>query len=430
MPAPSQKSDAEIRCLCITIVLFGIVSFRSVPRILSIFFGFKEWIPHFTSVINWTLKLGLALLKEVTPIPEPWIAIMDHSIDIGVKKVLVVLRVKLSALKKRESAITLADCECIGVKIHEKSNGEIIAKDLSIIFEKSGAPVGVLKDGGGDLAKGVELWQAQLEEKVEVIDDVGHVVANAIKAQYAKSKLFKLFLNIMDQCGKRLRQTKLAFLKPPKLRTKGRFQSISITANWAVKILELCEEKSSQPEYKKLKFALSGLSKVKIFLIGLATNIIAASEVMEVVKSEGMNQKSYKKIEAIISKMTTRSIIKKRLTNWSVKHLEIQQRMQIGDMPLLVSSDIIESLFGKFKHILARGSMVDMNRTVLLIPTLCQNLNSDEIQELLNKTSLKTVAKWDQENVPYTQNRKRRGFLRGEDQNIGPNTGDLHSQTG
>jgi hypothetical protein len=285
MPAPSQKSDAEIRCLCITIVLFGIVSFRSVPRILRIFFGFKEWVPHFTSVINWTLKLGLALLKEVTTESEPWIAIMDHSIDIGVKKVLVVLRVKLTALKIRESAITLEDCECIGVKIHEKSTGEIIAKDLEDIFEKSGIPIGILKDGGGDLAKGVELWKDQLEEKVEVIDDVGHVVANAIKAQYAKSKLFKLFLNIVDQCGKRLRQTKLAFLKPPKLRTKGRFQSISITANWAVKILELCEEKSSQPDYKKLKFALSGLAKVKVFLVGLATNIIAASDVMEVVKN-------------------------------------------------------------------------------------------------------------------------------------------------
>ena len=234
----------------------------------------------------------------------------------------------------------------------------------------------------------------------------------------------------MDQCGKRLRQTNLAFLKPPKLRTKGRFQSISITAKWAVKILELCEEKSFQPEHKKLKFALKGLSKVKVFLVGLATNIIAASEVMEVVKNEGMSQKSYKKIVVLIGKMTARSIIKKRLPNWSVKHLEIQQRMRIGDTPLLVSSDIIESLFGKFKHLLNRGSMVDMNRTVLLIPTLCQNLNSDEVQEFLKKTSLKTVAKWDQENVPYTQNRKRRGFLRGKDQNIVPNTGDLYSQTG
>jgi hypothetical protein len=430
MPVPTQKSDAEIRCLCITIVLFGIVSFRSVPRILSIFFEFKEWIPHFTSVINWTLKLGLALLKEVIPISEPWIAILDHSIDIGVKKVLVVLRVKISALKKRESAITLGDCECIGVKIHEKSNGEIIAKDLSDIFEKSGIPVGVLKDGGGDLAKGVELWRKSLKEKVEVIDDIGHVVANAIKAQYAKSKLFKLFLKILDQSGKRLRQTKLAFLKPPKLRTKGRFQSISITVNWAVKILELFEDKSSQPEYKKLKFALSGLSQIKIFLVGFATNIVAASEIMKVVKNEGMNLKSFKKIEALINKMTTRSIIKKRLTIWSLKHLEIQQRMQMDDTPLLVSSDIIESLFGKFKHILARGSMVDMNRTVLLIPTLCQNLNSDKIQKLINNISLKSVAEWDQENVPYTQNRKRREFLRGENQNIGPNTGDLYSQTG
>jgi len=101
--------------------------------------GFAK-VPHFTSVINWTLRLGLGLLNQVGAIDVPWLAIIDHSIDIGTKKALVVLRVKLDALLKRGAAIRLVDCECIGLTIREKVNGEIVAADLEAIFMRAGTP--------------------------------------------------------------------------------------------------------------------------------------------------------------------------------------------------------------------------------------------------------------------------------------------------
>ena len=41
------------------------------------------WVPHFTSVINWTLRLGLGLINQVKTIDSAWLAIIDYSIDIG-----------------------------------------------------------------------------------------------------------------------------------------------------------------------------------------------------------------------------------------------------------------------------------------------------------------------------------------------------------
>ena len=74
-----------MRNLCILLVLKAVVSYRSIPRILDLFNVYTPlalgWIPHFTSVINWTLRLGLGLLKQVKPIDQPWLAIIDHSID-------------------------------------------------------------------------------------------------------------------------------------------------------------------------------------------------------------------------------------------------------------------------------------------------------------------------------------------------------------
>lgn len=59
-----EPKAQQVRTLCIMLVLQAVVSYRSVPRILNLFntrTGLTNgWIPHFTSVINWTLRLGLA----------------------------------------------------------------------------------------------------------------------------------------------------------------------------------------------------------------------------------------------------------------------------------------------------------------------------------------------------------------------------------
>ena len=124
---------AEVRALCVLLVVQAVVSYRSVPRMLGLLGGAMAfglgWVPHFTSVINWALRLGLGLISQVKAIGSPWLAIIDYSIDIGTKKVLVVLRVKLDALSNRGAAIRLEDCECIGLRIGESVNGESVAMD-------------------------------------------------------------------------------------------------------------------------------------------------------------------------------------------------------------------------------------------------------------------------------------------------------------
>lgn len=209
----------------------AVVSYRSIPRILNLLNARTtlslNWIPHFTSVINWTLRLGLGMLKQIRPISKPWIAIIDHSIAIGTKKVLVVLRVNMDALSYRSKAITLEDCECIGVKVSELVNGETIALELKDIFTDSGTPDAIIKDCDYTLQKGVKLWSEKQNVIVPVIDDIGHSIATILKSQFEKTTTYERFTSLISKCAKCLRQTDLAFLTPPKLRTKGRFLSIS-----------------------------------------------------------------------------------------------------------------------------------------------------------------------------------------------------------
>ena len=159
-----------------------------MPRILELFRqrnGYQiGWIPHFTSVLNWSLRLGLGLLKQVQPITQPWLCIIDHSIDIDTKKALVVLRVKLATLAEKGSAIQRQDCECIGLKIAEKVTGETLLLELTAIFTQVGQPSAILKDSDATLNKGVRLWSATQIVVVPTIDDIGHSMANELKAQF------------------------------------------------------------------------------------------------------------------------------------------------------------------------------------------------------------------------------------------------------
>lgn len=76
--------------------------------------------------------------------------------------------------------------------------------------------------------------------------------------------------------------------------------------------------------------------------------------------------------------------VKQRLQQWLRRHIAIQQAITAS--PLLVSSDIIESLFGNFKHVIARRPQADMNRTALFIPALCGNLGRMTVTQALNQT--------------------------------------------
>lgn len=354
---------------------------------------------------------------------------MDHSIDIGVKKVLVVLRVKISALAERGSAISLQDCECIGVKVHDVTNGEVVALDLEDIFSKSGIPVAIIKDGGGDLKKGVQLWIKETKQVgIEVIDDVGHVFANALKCQFSGSVMFNKFLDLINHCSKKLRQTKLAFLIPPQIRTKGRYQGILRLANWALKILDFMDETKENEEFAKLRNALKGLALVKPIILTFANSVVTASSILKVLKNEGLNEITFKNSLALAEAMSSKSPIKKKIIFWLHRHYEVHQRLGFGSLSLIVSSDIIESLFGKFKHIQDRSSMKDMNRSVLLIPALCGVQNAEGFSKMLLETKHEDIENWDKKNIPYTQNRLRRKFLAKKEDFSGPKNGGLYSQ--
>jgi len=148
----------------------------------------------------------------------------------------------------------------------------------------------------------------------------------------------------------------------------------------------------------KLRKAMPGFTQLKPFITRFAKMTTGVSQVMEILKNKGLDQASYEQCWQLSEALPGNSKVKMRLQIWLKRRLEVQ--IQITSLPLLVSSDIIESLFGNFKHIIERSPQADMNRTTLLIPALCGNLNEKTITQALNQARHSDLEGWEQENIP------------------------------
>ena len=290
-------------------------------------------------------------------------------------------------------------------------DGDVVGDDLEKIFMTAGAPHVIIKDDDATLNKGVRQYSEKQDKTIPVVSDIGHSMANALKAEFEKTEDYKNFTAATSHAAKCLRQTAFAFLIPPKLRTKGRFQSISKLGKWAECMLDVLAVKGRAKhgsELEKLRLMLPDFLQLRGFIERFARTTQVTAEVLDILKNKGLNTVTYRQCFQLSKTLPRHSQTKKRLQDWLKKHLEIQK--EVTRLPLLVSSDIIESLFGNYKQLIERSPQADMNRSVLLIPALCGGRDESMIERALNKASQADLDKWDAENIPYTMRRKRRDF--------------------
>ena len=130
---------------------------------------------------------------------------------------------------------------------------------------------------------------------------------------------------------------------------------------------------------------------------------------MKLLKNEGLSISTYNRSMEQLKELPKNSKTRKTIRVWLEKHIEIQK--ELTPNPLPISSDIVESLFGKFKYSLKRSAQSDMNRATLLIPLLCGNLDKQKIIDTLANTKHKELKNWEEENIPHTVRKQRIEFL-------------------
>ena len=149
--------------------------------------------------------------------------------------------------------------------------------------------------------------------------------------------------------SKQIAQTEIGYLVPPKLREKARFLNLPKIAEWLQMILVLPKILRKREHKKLLKKYFGWVYKPKLqeYLTQFLTDVLNMKEAQKILKNIGISDSSYKeayeKLSEISDDELARPIIDKL-----IQVLEFSKQIRI---PALLTSDLIESLFGKFKTI-------------------------------------------------------------------------------
>jgi hypothetical protein len=190
-----------------------------------------------TKIENASQWVGPRIARD--PYCKGFIWMIDTSIGLGSGKILVVLALDAHHHGVNKGAPTLRQVKCIAVAVASSWTGEAIADFLQKVIASAARPLAYLKDGGTDLANATSVLSERGYPSV-CIDDLSHTIANLLKHEYQDHPLLTTFISACGQASKKLKQTVLAWLAPPKVSTKARFMNLHRLVKWANSLLKHC----------------------------------------------------------------------------------------------------------------------------------------------------------------------------------------------
>lgn len=417
----TQLSDESIYFLMVSLSLelnlICNVSFRAIPKVLRLLnhylpdlgISMSLNVPHFSSVINWSLRLGYFLtLRQLHPMTKKWICIMDHTIQVGCKKAFVVLKVPVECFVAHR-ALQLTDVEVLYLKVQEKWNGNEVFSSLSYLFNITGNPSQVVVDGGPDLKKGLRLINESMISPIKITIDMTHLLANLLRKKYDNHPPFNEFMAKLAITKQKLQQTPYSYLIPKKERSKSRFLNLPALTQWYQNLkryLTHAWETSdlSQEEKEGLHQHFGWLASYKDLLEQLSLEMILFEDLQKLLKNQSLNELNYRQARTLVQQLN-----QPQMEQILLDHLKIEWEFaKTQPFRTLLTSDIIESLFGKYKYLIKPHSFSEINRSILILPAICQKIDLQLVKSAFKSTKQKDLNQWNRNEINQTLLAKRR----------------------
>ena len=216
-----------------------LVSLRGTEKVFDLFSPFlpdtMQEVPDHSTVQNWTQRLGLFLLNQPVVRRDDWVFVLDHFLERGVTKCLVILGIPHSELAKCGYSPSHKSMQLLALEVVEHSTGEKVLESLEKLSQQVGKPVQIVTDHGSDLRKGIGLFCETRPETIHTYD-ISHRLAGLLKAEVEADPFWQDFQTRCNQLRTQLQQTEWDFLMPPAKRTKGRFMAME-RIEWVLNLL-------------------------------------------------------------------------------------------------------------------------------------------------------------------------------------------------
>jgi len=408
---PHHHYSATTIFLLLQFVLSAI-SLRGSARVLTLVNEVLnqplEAVPSWFSVRLWLLRVGYYKLKRPKQIADDWCWIIDHTIQLGKTKCLLILGIRLSELPKGRS-LNYQDLEPIELLPIERSTGQVVWEQLEQTVVKTGVPRAIVSDYGSDLKLGIEMFCATQAHCVSLYD-IKHKTACLLKAELSKDAEWESFTQQAAQTKSQLQQTVLSHLKPPNQRSKARYMNIEILLNWALDTLQIINiDKASDEAEIKQRIKLEWLNNhseslekwEELLQVAMLTEKFVRLEGITRDGHQGLVSEFHDKLPAL--KQASAIALKEKLIDF----VKMQGSVCKNDERLLGSSEIIESVFGKQKHLEQDYAKEGFTSLILGIGAFVGEMTVETVKEALVCTPVKRVIKWCKDELGETLQSKK-----------------------
>lgn len=407
--------------MTVAFVLQGATSLRASQTCFNLVSTLQGGLPFespsHTTIQNWILRIGLYELQRAKDFADDWIWIVDHTIQIGTMKVLLILGIRQSKWMQLQRPLVHADLEVLELLPVEVSNGEVVSKQYSAVTEKNGVPQVILSDQGSDLQCGLKLLKKK-HPNVIGLNDVAHKVALLLKAMLESNDAWREFKSHCGTVKAAIQQTPLAHLVPPKFKPKARYMNVSEQIRWGQNVSSLLERhrlgalsttQQSEMPSELLEEKLGWVTSFSDSLAGWSELIELSEQACSLVRSLGYASGVAEQIDAALPNASTEPGSKLRSQLIAFVQTECAKLPPGFASP--GSSEVIESLIGKGKRLEGQQSQSGFTRYVLGLAASVATPTSSLLESVSQTVGIKHLTKWLTEHIPKSLQSQRRRDL-------------------
>ena len=391
-------------------------------KVLPLMFKLKR-TPSINSGKLWMLKLGYYNLTKKQTIADDWIYIIDHSIQMGKEKLLLIIGIRAKDLPKNR-ALKYEDTEIIDLQPVQKSTGKIVYEQIEEASKRTGKPRAIVSDMGSDIKLGVKIFQKNSSNTVHVYD-LKHKIALLIKDILESDDEWSDFKKFANFVVKKLQNTIVAGYRPPKQKEKARYMNIEGLVRWGDKILikykNLQNTQTKTDDEIKLENTIKDISKFEKSIEAWSEMVIVFETIERFMNihtlQQDSNEKFYELYEYKLSNIETTQA--KGLAAQILSFIKEQQKVCNKDERLLHSSQLIESLFGKLKSLEKEQSKSSFTNLILSVGAMVSKATTDVVKKALETVNINMINEWSKEKIGTTVQAQRKELysLEKEEQN-------------
>jgi hypothetical protein len=400
--------------LFVRLVLSGPTSLRgashALQQVLSHLFGQAFSVPSANAGRLWILRLGLHELTRPKEKAADWVWIVDHTIQIGSVKCLLIVGCRLEQWQRKRKPIEHQDLQVLALEPVETSNGEIVCQQLERTVDVTGVPRAIVSDGGTDLNRGIRLFCEQHSE-VAYAYDIAHKAALFLKKILTKDPRWQEFLKKMANSKKQFAHNSLAFLTPPMVPDQARYMNLEGLLKWATRLRQFMDDPAAndgslvEPWRVKLEFAW--LREFDEPLAEWQKLMDVVETTLSMVRWEGYHRDAHAGLHArliLYGGSPQSDLLIEQVVNFVA---EQSLDAKVGER-LIGSSECIESLIGKGKRLEGQQSRSGFTAMVLGMAAAVVRPTGETIEDSLAAVKVKDVAKWVQCKLGLSVQARRR----------------------